>query len=160
MLLAEPPVGHTSITNCAACPGCTVLVTDRTLMQSWVAVEGSDEVVEGLAEVVEGLAEVVEGSDEVVEGLAEVVEGADEVVEGLAEVTAGEMLGVGPGGGELGDEDSVWHTPLVPAARTECTLARATAVVPTHSTAFHAKAANAVDPVRPPRRGTPGWDPS
>jgi hypothetical protein len=124
-LPAVPPVGHTSITNCAVCPGCTVLVTDRTLMQSWVAVEGPDE-----------------------------------VVDGLDEVTAGEMLGVGPGGGELGDEDSVWHTPLVPAARTECTLARAAAAVPTHSTATPTKAANAVDPVRPLRRGTPGGDPS
>lgn len=131
-LLAGSPVGHTSITNCAVCPCCTVLVTDRTLMQSWVAVEGADEVVAGL----------------------------DEVAEGLDEVTAGETLGVGPGGGELGDEDSVWHTPLVPVARTDWTLASAAVAVPTHSTAAPAKAANAVDPVRPLRRGTPGWDPS
>jgi hypothetical protein len=74
-------------------------------------------------------------------------------------VAPGEMLGVGPGGGELGDVGSIWHTPLDPAVCTELTLASAAAAVPTQSTATPANAANAVDPVRPLRRGRSGWEP-
>jgi len=113
-LLAVPPVGQTSTANWPFCPGCTVLVTDCTLMHSCVTVADP-------------------------EG-----------------VTPGVRLGEGPGGDELGDDGSDWHTPVAACARLDWTPARAAAAVPTQSTATPATAANTVDPVRPLRRGTPG----
>lgn len=73
------------------------------------------------------------------------------------DVGLGEGLGDGPGP-VVGGGGNGWHTPLGPAAPVDCTAAKAPAAVPTHSTDTPAKAANTVDPARPLRRGTPGWE--
>jgi hypothetical protein len=75
-------------------------------------------------------------------------------------VTAGVIVGVGPGGGELGALGSTWHWLTAASVTAECAPARAAAVVPTQSTATPANTANTEDPTRFPRRGIPGRYPS
>ena len=123
-LLAGPPVGQTSIANCAVCPGWYVLVTGCTVMQSSVIVTDPEEVADP------------------------------------EEEAPGVIVGVGPGGGELGAMGRGWHTGVGPVVAWDCTPARAAAAVPTPSTAMPANAANTDDPDRPLRRGPAGWDPS
>jgi hypothetical protein len=71
----------------------------------------------------------------------------------------GLMLGVGPGGGELGAVGRAWHT-LLANAGVEWIPTRAAATVPTPSTAAPANAPRKVVPARLLRRRTPGGDPS
>jgi hypothetical protein len=80
------------------------------------------------------------------------------MVDDPEEVTPGEGLDVGLGGGGGGADGSIWHTPFAPLAAPVWTPARAAAAVPMPSTATPANAAKTVDPVRPLRRGTAGWD--
>ena len=127
---ATPPVGSTFIVYCAVCPGSTVVAVACALTQS--SVDGGDE----------------EDDEDADEDLA-----PDDVL-----APPGVTVGVGPGGGELGDVGSVAHT-LFPAFKAPAWVAaRATAVVPAHSTAVPAKAAKTVYPARLLRRGTTGRD--
>lgn len=129
---ATPPVGWTSIVYSAVCPGWVVRAVACTLMQSSVAAGEADE------------------SDEA----------ADEDEEPVDDPDPGVTDGEGPGGGELGDVGSAWHTPLAAFADAPWAPARAAAVVPTHTTATPANAARTADPDRVLRRGTPGRDES